>query len=589
MSVSVVENGVSNLTSMKLFDYISDTVRRSPSLPMTIFLMILIIPNVILAFTEPVSVTVSLLNILFPLSIYYLLLTISPNFGRTVWLFFPVIFLAAFQIVLLWLYGRSVIAVDMFLNLVTTNPGEVGELLSNMLPAIALVVVIYIPALWIGTALAIRHTRINAVSLRHHRRIALASVITTSVFALTLTATSPGWNARNDIFPANAIYNARLAIDHTVKVSRHNILSDNFRFDAHSALNDSTPLTIVMVIGETSRADHWQLNGYKRATNPRLSRITTGQIFSFANTLSESNTTHKSVPLMLSHLTPATYGDSIYCVKSIITAFKEAGFATTFISNQRRNHSFIDFFGNEADSTLFIRESDGLGLSDTDDLRLLDCLDNAIAGKTSPHKLVVLHTYGSHFSYRDRYPDAIRTFTDDGYTEIDSDNRSRLINAYDNTIVLTDSLLSGIIDRLSKYQAAMIYTSDHGEDILDDSRGLFLHASPCPSFYQIHVPFIVWLSDSFKNTDEASALSRNVTRRVSSNSSYPMTALDLAKITSPRFNRKRSVANPDYHPAPLLYLNDHNDAVALEKSGLTDYDLPLLHRLTGCSGIVRTN
>ena len=40
-----------------------------------------------------------------------------------IWLAFPFIFLCAFQIVLLYLFGNSIIATDMFTNLVTTNPG----------------------------------------------------------------------------------------------------------------------------------------------------------------------------------------------------------------------------------------------------------------------------------------------------------------------------------------------------------------------------------------------------------------------------------------------------------------------------------
>ena len=47
----------------------------------------------------------------------------------------------------LYLFGQSVIAVDMFLNLVTTNPGEALELLDNLIPAIIIVVLLYIPAL----------------------------------------------------------------------------------------------------------------------------------------------------------------------------------------------------------------------------------------------------------------------------------------------------------------------------------------------------------------------------------------------------------------------------------------------------------
>ena len=44
----------------------------------------------------------------------------------------------------------------------------------------------------------------------------------------------------------------------------------------------------------------------------------------------------------------------------------------------------------------------------------------------------------------------------------------------------------------------MLYLSDHGEDIFDDPRHLFLHASPVPSYYQLHIPFLIWMSDSYR-------------------------------------------------------------------------------------------
>ena len=108
-----------------------------------------------------------------------------------------------------------------------------------------------------------------------------------------------------------------------------------------------------MVVGETSRALNWSLYDYDRDTNPELSKIE--GVTSFCHVLTESNTTHKSVPMLLSPVSAQNF-DSIYYRKSIITAFKEAGFQTAFFSNQRYNHSFIDFFGMEADTYDFIKE-----------------------------------------------------------------------------------------------------------------------------------------------------------------------------------------------------------------------------------------
>lgn len=563
---------------MKLSEHISRLFVKA-DVPLYIFLLLLIIPNILLGFTEGMPAAVAVLNVLLTLAVYYLLLTLTCRFGLSIWLFFPIIFLDAFQIVLLWLYGRSVIAVDMFLNLVTTNVGEVNELLSNMLPSIAIVVVLYVPALVFGVWLMRRHIEISHEALRIHRRRALWTLGASLALLLVILFTSTPFSFVRDIFPVNAVDNACLAVRHSIRTDRHSDLSAEFTFNA-KADSSQTPEVLVMVIGETSRADHWQLNGYGRQTTLRLaSDSLSGHLRSFPWAISESNTTHKSVPLMLSHLTPETYGDSIYVVKSLLSAFREAGYQTVFFSCQRHNRSFIDFFGEEADTTLFVREPDGLGLSDANDLTLLNCLDGVLRSRDRQRPLlVVLHTYGSHFSYRDRYPASMRRFVDDSYSEINAENRSRLIDGYDNTIVMTDSLLAGIVNRLKGLDAAMIYTSDHGEDILDDTRGLFLHASPCPTIYQVHVPLVVWESDTYthRRPEAAAALDANSSKRVSSNTSYAATALDLGGVITPRLGRRHSLINPDYEPAPRLYLNDHNNAVKLEESGFTDDDMRVL-------------
>jgi lipid A ethanolaminephosphotransferase len=55
---------------------------------------------------------------------------------------FPILFLGAFNIVLSYLFGKGVIAVDMWLNLTTSSPDEMGEMLSQIYPAVVAVGVI---------------------------------------------------------------------------------------------------------------------------------------------------------------------------------------------------------------------------------------------------------------------------------------------------------------------------------------------------------------------------------------------------------------------------------------------------------------
>ena len=95
--------------------------------------------------------------------------------------------------------------------------------------------------------------------------------------------------------------------------------------------------------------------------------------------------------------------NSIYQQKRIITAFKEAGYQTAFFSNQRYNHSFIDFFGKEADTYDFIKEDVGDANYNPSDDELLKLVATELA-KNASKQFIVLHTYGSHFNYRERYP-----------------------------------------------------------------------------------------------------------------------------------------------------------------------------------------
>lgn len=119
-----------------------------PHILLIITVISLSLPNIVLSVTEPMSWMARLCNIILPVSAYLLLMTLLRNTGKMVWAMFILIFLAAFQLVLLYLFGGSIIAVDMFLNLLTTNTGEVSELLSSLIPAVAMVAVIYLPILY---------------------------------------------------------------------------------------------------------------------------------------------------------------------------------------------------------------------------------------------------------------------------------------------------------------------------------------------------------------------------------------------------------------------------------------------------------
>lgn len=545
---------------------------------LVIFLvMALALPNIVLAYTEQMTVTARMANIVLPVSVYLLLAVAVRRTGRAVWMLFPLIFFAAFQTVLLYLYGRSVIAVDMFLNLVTTNAGEALELLDNLIPAVAAVVIIYLPLLVAGTAVAIRGTRIGETFRRKALRTGFAGAVVGLLLTGICRATDTTYRVSDQMYPVNVVYNLCLAVDRTHDTAHHDELAAHFSFGAHATHPADSVETYVLVIGETARAIEFSAYGYTRDTSPWL-RTDKG-VTRFTHVLSQSNTTHKSVPMLLSAVSAADF-DSLPQQRGLITAFREAGFYTVFLSNQRRNHSYIDFFGEEADECHFIKD----GLPEDScvyDEVLLEGLQHTL-GSHHRKLLVVLHTYGEHFNYRERYPSSAALYLPDSPAEARPVNRPFLTAAYDNAIAYTDRLLQGIATLLRSHGglSAMLYTADHGENIYDDSRQLFLHASPIPSYYELHVPFAVWTSDAYRHTfpDINAALRRNADAQVQSSVSTFHTLLHLAGITTPRLQSDKSVASTAYRCGPRRYLNDHNEAVTLHRAGFTAADFSMLKK-----------
>ena len=546
----------------------------------------LLLPNIALCYTECLAPWACGVNVLLPLSLYMLFFSVAKRPGKMIWWAFIFVFFAAFQLVLLYLFGTGVIAVDMFLNLVTTNPGEAMELLDNLAPAVVGVFVVYLPLLILGGVNIRRDSRLS-VSFQQRVRHWAMQIGAIGLFCLLASyLVVDDYRMRNQLYPVNICYNLYLAFERNAASENYREASRDFKFDARSEHSATAPEVYVMVVGETARAHNFSLYGYPRNTNPLLSK--TPGIKAFPNVTTQSNTTHKSVPMLLSAASAEDF-ERLFHEKGILVAFKEAGFHTVFISNQLPNHSFIDFLGEQADEHYFLKKEDASQGNhyDEDLLQKLDEILPLADASSSAHyhyryrKLfVVLHSYGSHFNYQERYPRSFAYFKPDSRSEAKSENRRDLLNAYDNTIRYTDYILHGIVERLQKWEgvqtktdgvydqptSAMLYTSDHGENVFDDERSLFLHAAPKASDYELHVPFIIWTSAGFSKQypDILKALGENRSKQVQSSLSAFHTMLGIGGIQTRYRLDEYSVASGKYHPTKLLYLDDHDEAIPQE-------------------------
>lgn len=560
---------------MKLFKKIKNILRCGYCNQQLLFFIAIagfIVPNCILFFTERASFITSISNVLFPLGFFWLMMTLSSKPGKMIWILFIFIFFDAFELVLLYLFGESVIAVDMFLNLVTTNSGEIGELLGNILPPVVGVILLYVPILSWGVY-SIYHKGVSIEFRNRQRSVSFVILGIGAILLLVCYITDKNFKFRDEVYPANVIYNVKLAVEREIKTRNYFESSKDFKYmskDTHSAGQKEI---YVMVVGETARAENFGIYGYKKDTTPLLSKEE--GLVVFRDVLSQSNTTHKSVPMLLSGISAANY-DSIYFQKGIITAFNEAGYNTAFFSNQRPNNSFIDFFGDEAQNSIFVKESLDEGVNVSDDV-LLRLVENQLKSKRKNKIFIVLHTYGSHFNYYERYPSSKAFYKPDEILSAKPKYKNAIINAYDNTIRYTDDFLHRLIRIVNKEKAvsAIVYTSDHGEDIFDDDRNLFLHASPVPSAHQLHVPYLIWTSQEFQKEypEKITAMSANKNKPVSSNLVTFHTLLDLSGVETFNYEPQYSLSCPKYSSPKRYYLNDHNEAMPMNEIGLKKEDV----------------
>lgn len=530
----------------------------------------LILPNIIFTLSPYLGTCAKIANILLPLGWWVIILSLCRKPGKVLLWWLPLVMaINAFQLVLFSVFSGEVIAVDMLLNLFSASGDEAGELLGGLLLPIILTLIVTITLV----ALGIRSMKIAPLLLKERKqamRLGAALLITGLVPLWFAHQESPAYSLRAGVYPVNVFYNMYVSAGKLRQVLNYDETSQGFSYDARSAYPEDREI-YVFVLGETGRAHSWQLNGYERETTPRL-MARRNELAVFTDLTTESNTTYKSAPIILSPA-DAAHSDRLPNVKGIMTAMKEAGFHTVFISNQPENRSFLDFFAYEADEHYRIRDIIRKDLSLIDrrpiyDGDMLPFLQKVIQGEH--HKLfVILHAYGSHWSYRDRYPREHAFFTPDDALGANKIEHAKLINAYDNAIRYTDFLLNEVIKTLEAQDAitAMYYTADHGEDVFDDERGRILHSSPSVSYYQLHVPGVLWMSHAYRSQrqDKAHTAILNQGVAASSGSNFH-TLLDLAGVETRELRLERSLISPLYTaPSPRVYLNDRYECVPLSE------------------------
>jgi len=296
--------------------------------------------------------------------------------------------------------------------------------------------------------------------------------------------------------PSYYIYSVVKLVKDKVKVQNHAVVPHGL--DAAIAANSDARRLVVVVVGETTRSDHFGINGYHRDTTPRLAQQE--NLFSYQDVWSCGTSTAFSVPCMFALEGMDDYDkDEAKYIENSLDVAAHAGSKVVWIDNNSNSKGAadrIEFLNYKTPDTNTVCDDE------CRDEGMIPAMQNVIDTATERDIVVVLHQMGNHGpAYYKRYPAELERFTPVCKTnQLEACPREHIINAYDNVIVYTDFFLSQVINTLKQYEGkfetALFYAGDHGESLGENN--LYLHGLPyafAPD-EQKRVPMFIWFGDS---------------------------------------------------------------------------------------------
>ena len=315
----------------------------------------------------------------------------------------------------------------------------------------------------------------------------------------------------------------------------------------------SLPKLMVLVVGETARAENFSLNGYGKNTNPKLAQQ---DILNFSRVSSCGTATAVSVPCMFSGMPRKEYEERLASHREgLLDIAQRAGYQVTWIDNNSGCKGTCDrvnqFKIPEPLQQKWCKDKECF-----DDI-LIDSFKAYLA--TIPQddnrpRLIVLHQMGSHGpAYYKRVPAQFKVFKPTCDTNaIQGCSREALLNTYDNTLLYTDYVLDSLIETLkntTKYQTALWYLSDHGESTGES--GMYLHGAPyaiAPT-QQTHIPMLMWFSTVWQHQakQQIKCLAQQGRQELSQDNLFPtmLSLLDVkSKVIDPNNDMLAACPNP---------------------------------------------
>ncbi|HEY1136267.1 MAG TPA: phosphoethanolamine--lipid A transferase [Xanthomonadaceae bacterium] len=385
---------------------------------------------------------------------------------------------------------------SMIRNVLRTDATEAGELLTLDL-GVSLLLFGALPSLLVW--LVRIHVRPLRVALMRRMLFAFAMIVLTAASLFVafddlspLMRNHP--SLRYMIAPGNVLVATTKVLAERAREPEgpRQVVGADAKLQGHTA--STKPHFLVIVVGETARAQNWGLNGYGRQTTPQLARL---DVVNYKDVSACGSNTEVSVPCMFSSTGRRRYDQQrISNSDSLLHVLERAAVRTLWRDNQTGCKGVCE--GLPFQSYRKPPKDPMCNGEACRDAVMLQGLHDAIDDNPGD-VVVVLHQIGNHGpSYYKRYGDEFRRFLPDcREADLKRCSRGQIVNAYDNAILATDDFLAKAIRMLAQdasHDTALIYLSDHGESLGENN--IYLHGFPyaiAPDT-QIKVPMVAWLS-----------------------------------------------------------------------------------------------
>lgn len=392
----------------------------------------------------------------------------------------------------------------MIQNLMETDVAETCDLLSIRL-ALYLIALGLLPSLLLFK-LELRYDTVKVEAWRKVKFVVIA-LISCVLLILSMSMDYASFfrnhkNIRQLANPLNFIYAGASYFTAGNGVVTVKAIEDDAKVSAFGKAQ-AKPTLLILVVGETARADHFGINGYARDTTPLLAQQ---HIINFPSVESCGTETAVSVPCMFSVLGRSHYADvKAKSQEGLLDVIKHAGISVLWRDNNSSCKGTCTRVAYE--EMLHLQVPEWCEGGECFDEILLHQLDEKLASASGTSRIIVLHQKGSHGpDYFKRYPKDKEFFTPVCKTnQLHHCTKAEVVNAYDNTIRYTDYFLNHAIEWLkgknSRYNTALVYLSDHGESLGENN--LYLHGMPysiAPKA-QKQIPFFMWLSPDYETVN----------------------------------------------------------------------------------------